>query len=93
MKNLSIIAITTLLLGLSNAALAKSHICTTKENYTRYIADKTVFVCTGNLPNMTAEEITSKGYRIVNISVNDNVGYIGVNGEGYFRDWVIVIEK
>lgn len=37
MKKLSTIAITTVLLGLSSAALAKSYICTTKDSNTKCI--------------------------------------------------------
>lgn len=88
MKKLSTIAITTVLLGLSSAALAKSYICTTKDSNTKFIKDTTVFICTGGLPDMAMQEINRKGYRVVSITVNNYV-----NGGYNYTDWAIVIEK
>ena len=72
-------------------ALAKSHICTSFDHYTRTITDGTKFQCTGGLPNMTLKEIIAQGYRIVSIAAS-NISYGDPKVHDYL-DWAIVIEK
>ncbi|MGL4667109.1 MAG: hypothetical protein ACRCWR_04185 [Saezia sp.] len=75
-------------LVLSGASFAKSYICTTDDNFVRYIKDNTLFYCTGGLPKMTFKEIIAKGYRVISIAASnaEDANYL-------YTEWAIVIEK
>lgn len=89
MKKLSIVLGVAVLLSFSNIAFAKTHICTTKADSTKFIQDSTKFECTGiQNKSITMKDINNEGYEVVSITVNNYV-----SGSYNYTDWAIVIKK